>query len=585
MSSGKTISQIKQERSDSIMNTIAFRAGYYRANPQRFVGEVLGIELKLFQKILIWAMMKYDYFMFIAARALGKSWLTALFCVVRCILFSGTKIIVTSGTLQQANEVLLKIKDEFMPKSFFLRNEIKDIYVNQNKGEVYFYNHSWIKTRTSTENARSARANLIIVDEFRMVDKTILDTVFKKLLGDPRHPEFLNKKKYKNREDLREPNKEIYMSSAWYKYHWSWKKAQAYTLNFFNDKQKYFICGLPYQLSIMEGLLLRSQVENEKSEADFSELLFGMEMECLWFGDTEGSFFKLQDFNNRRILDKGLYPLEFYDENNIVPDPPKNGKRVMSLDIALMASTKKKQNDASSFFWNDLELVNNLSYKGNILYGENHEGLITDELGLMTMRYFHKYKCTDLVMDCQGVGLGVYDYITKSHYDPETGEEYPAMTCINDDDMAARCKDPNAIKAVWSVKAGAKMNTLICRLLRDAIKNGKISFLKNELVVDEILEKNFKHYKKLTPTEKAKIKTGYLQTTLAAYELIKLQTSMVGNEIKVRELPGARKDRYSSLAYNQWCVSQLEQQLKPQYIDTQSLVDKLASHIRRASYK
>ena len=39
-------------------------------------------------------------FMFIAARGMSKTWLTALFCVVRCILYPGSKIVVCSGTLK-----------------------------------------------------------------------------------------------------------------------------------------------------------------------------------------------------------------------------------------------------------------------------------------------------------------------------------------------------------------------------------------------------------------------------------------------------------------------------------------------------
>lgn len=124
-------------------------------------------------------------------------------------------------------------------------------------------------------------------------------------------------------------------------------------------------------------------------------------MECIWLGDTDGSFYKLEDFNKRRILDKALFPLEFYNSEYQVPEPQE--KRILSLDIALMVSNKKKKNDASAFYINDLELINELSYKSNFVYGETNEGLVTDELGLMTMRYFNKYKCTDLVLDCNGI--------------------------------------------------------------------------------------------------------------------------------------------------------------------------------------
>lgn len=67
----RTVKEIARDKEQKIMQTVAWRASYYRANPQRYVEEVLGIHLKLFQKILIWAMMHYHYFMFIAARGLG----------------------------------------------------------------------------------------------------------------------------------------------------------------------------------------------------------------------------------------------------------------------------------------------------------------------------------------------------------------------------------------------------------------------------------------------------------------------------------------------------------------------------------
>lgn len=581
MASGKTIKQIKEEKSKRTMDIVAWMTGYYRENPQRFVTEILQINLKLFQKILLWAMMHYHYFMYLAARGQGKTFLTALFCCVRAILFPGTKIVVCSGTIKQANEVLSKIQDELMPMSAILRTEIKKCSVGQNDSSIYFMNGSWIKTRTSTQNARSARANLIIVDEFRMVDKIVLDTVIRKFLAGTRHPKYLDNPKYAH---LMERNREIYMSSCWLKDHWSWKKACAYTQNFFIDTKKYFICGLPVELSLLEGLIMRSQVEDELSESDFSQFAWNMEMECLWFGDGEGSFFRFDDFNKMRRIDECLYPLKFYNETLTVPDPPVLGERLLSVDVALMASTKKKKNDAAALYINDLEKVGETRYKSNIVFGDTKEGLTTDELGLLVMRYFYKYKCTRLVLDCSGSGLGVYDYIIRNQYDPETGEEYKAMTCANNEDMADRCKIIDANKVVYSVKATADFNSQICISLRDGIKNGRINFLKNELIIDEWLAKNFKGYKKLSLTEQSELKLAYVQTTMAAYELIRLQTkSIAGNKIKVYEQSGMRKDRYSSLAYNFWLACLCEQELRPNYTDANDLVNRLAKSMRRSS--
>ena len=568
----KTQTEIEQDKQQKIMETVAWRAGYYRNNPHRYVIDVLGLSLKWFQQILLWCMMHYNFVMYLAARGQGKTYLTALFCCVRCILFPGTKIVVSSGTLKQANEVLLKIQDDFMKQSPILRSEIEKCNIGQNDASIYFKNGSWIKTRTSSENSRSARANCIVVDEFRMVDETVINTVLRKFLTSPRQPKYLQKPEYAH---LQERNKEIYMSSAYFKSSWAYRKAQSYTLNFFDDSKKYFICGLPYQVSVREGLLSRSQLEDEMSEADYNELVQQMEMECLWFGDTDGSLFKFDELTARRRLRKAFPPLSFCNDRIIIPKLTSTGKRILSIDVALMQSTKKKKNDASAIFINDLIQVNDTAYQSNFVYGETFEGLKTDELGMIVMKYFYEYQCTDLVLDTNGIGLGVYDFITKDQICQENGKRYKAMTCINDKEMAERCKVRDANKVVWSVKANANFNNEICVLLRNGIQNGKINFLISEQEADSSLKEIYKGYSKMSPTEQAKLKMSYIQTTFAVYELIKLDHEVKNGNIKVKEVDGMRKDRYSSIAYSYWCACQLELKLKPKIQSTQSLVDLL----------
>ena len=158
-----------------------------------------------------------------------KTWLTALFCVVRCILFPKTKICIASATRPQANEVLLKITDDFMKNYGFgsenLRREITYAAVGANKAVIEFANGSWIRVVTASDSGRGSRANILLVDEFRMVDLDTINTVLRRFLTAPRQPNYLNNPKYAH---LLERNKEFYMSSAWYKNHWSFEKAKAY---------------------------------------------------------------------------------------------------------------------------------------------------------------------------------------------------------------------------------------------------------------------------------------------------------------------------------------------------------------------
>lgn len=563
----KSEKEIVNEKSERIMNGIAVWAGFYRANPHRFVVDYLNIKLKLFQKILLYAMMHNNFFMYIAARGQGKTWLTALFCVVRCILFPKTKICIASATRPQANEVLLKITDDFMKNYGFgsenLRREITYAAVGANKAVIEFANGSWIRVVTASDSGRGARANILLVDEFRMVDLDTINTVLRRFLTAPRQPNYLNNPKYAH---LLERNKEFYMSSAWYKNHWSFEKAKAYTVNMLDDTKKYFICGLPYQVSVKEGLLSREQIEDEMSETDFDEVKWSMEMDCLFFGDTEGAFFSFDDIGCRRTLQTAVYPPSFINNKTYkIPELATNERRIMSVDVALMASNKHR-NDASAIIINSAIPTNNNNYVSNIIYLENHEGLNTDELALMIRRLFRLYKCTDLVVDTNGSGLGVFDALIRDMVDPETGELYGALSCCNDKDMAARCKVANAPEVIWSIKANASFNNEICILLRSGFKQGKINLLVSEFEAEEILKDKIKGYAKMQPFEQLQYKMPYIQTTLLIYELTKLEHEIKGTNIKIIEKTGMRKDRYSSLAYNYWVQCQLEREIlqKPQ---------------------
>ena len=248
-----------------------------------------------------------------------------------------------------------------------------------------------------------------------------------------------------------------------------------------------------------------------------------------------------------------------------------------------MQSTKKKKNDASALFINNAIQIDNTTYNSNFVYAETFEGLTTDELGIIVMRYFYHYKCTQLVLDCQGVGLGVYDFICKDQYDSETGDTYKALCACNNDDMAIRCKIKDARRVVWCVKADAKFNSDICVALRNGIQNGKVSYLVSEQEGDEILKQNFKGYNKLSTDEQVMLRMPYVQTTMTEYELIKLDSEVKDGKIKVKEISGMRKDRYSSTAYSFWCVNQLELKLKPKHESVNKLLSKLQSQIRPSS--
>jgi hypothetical protein len=408
------------------------------------------------------------------------------------------------------------------------------------------------------------RANILVVDEFRMVDLDIINKVLRKFLTAPRQPKYLNKPEYTH---LAERNKEMYLSSAWFASHWSFEKLKAYATNLIDDRRKYFVCGLPYQLSIKENLLSREQIEDEMSENDFSELAFQMEMGCVWFSDNDGSLYSYDNISKTRKIRYGMYPdaiaAKINDKRIKITPKTENEKRILSVDIALMSS-KSKNNDASSIFINQLIQVQNHSerYINNIIYTENHEGLLTDQLALTIRRLFKEFECTDLVIDGKGIGFGVLEYLLKDIYDPETGETYEALSCRNNDEIAERCLVPGAPKVIWAINNQTASFNSDCALgLRESFKQGKIRLLISEFSCDEELGE-LKGYTSLALEDRMKFQLPYVHTGLLVNELINLAYEAKDSVVKVKERSGERKDRYSSLSYNIWVSKQLEAEMK-----------------------
>ena len=567
----KTDEQIRQDKTDRIMNIVAERCAYYRANPQRFCEEFLNIKLKLFQKILIWVMMVYDAFYFVAARGIGKTYLVALFAVCRCILYPGSKIVCCSYTFKQGKEIILKITDDFMQKSALLRNEISKVSTGQNDCFVYFKNGSWIRVVVAGESSRGARSNILIIDESRLVPQKIVDTILRPMNAAPRQPGYLNKPEYAH---LQEMNKEFYLSSAFYAASEMFEKVKAYTANMLNSNLNYLVCDLPYQLSIKEGLLMRQSIVNEMSEATFSDITFMMEREGLFYGSADNALFDYKILEGQRNIGDCIFNLDYYRLTKAkIPEKKSEEIRILSLDIALLAS-KKHDNDASAFILHSGIPTSSNDYIDNIVNIDTCEGLTTEELGLETMRRFYQYDCDYLAIDANGIGQAVLDYIMGAdRYDPVYNETYGALNVMNNSDLEDRCKVKNAPKVIYAIKANARSNNDMTLALRAGFQNGYINLLIGDTNIEEKLSK-IRGYGKLSESYQVGMRMPYVQTTLLINELINLTHDTSNGLIKVKEKTGMRKDRYSSLQYGYALLQELSKGLKPK-TNTNDLLSKL----------
>ena len=552
----------KESKTERIMNTVAWRTGYYRENPHRFCEDYLGIYLKTFQKILIYFMFHFNYFMYLASRGQGKSFLTAIFCCCYAILYPKIQIIVASGKRSQSREVIEKIVG-LMVDNPYLTLEIADSSTSTNDPYIKFKNGSLIRTVSANDGARSKRSNILVIDEFVQVPLGIINKVLRKFQTAPRQPKYLQKSEYSH---LQERNKELYLSSCWTKYHWSFEKFNAYKTALLEGKQ-YFVCGLPYQLPIKENLLMREQVIDEMSEDDFDEIGWSMEMDCLWFGENESSYFKLEELNNNRRLYEPIFPKAFYEEYATVIKDNKwkytskkqDEIRLISCDISLMATTKSRNNDASVYTIFKL-VPTKKGYERQIIYIETYDGGHSTLQAIRIRQLFDDFDCDYIVLDCNGNGMAVYDQLVLDIYDTDRHKEYTAFTCINDEDMADRCMVNDAPAKIYSIKADAKLNTACAVEFKDNLKKGKIKLLVNDMEAKEML-KGIKGSEKLTIEDKVKFLLPNTQTTLLINEMINLEADYKERDIKLTEPRSGRKDRYSSATYGNYVAKLLERDL------------------------
>lgn len=252
---------------------------------------------------------------------------------------------------------------------------------------------------------------------------------------------------------------------------------------------------------------------------------------------------------------------EKVNNSQLVKIPIKqNGEiRILSADIALMSS-RKNNNDATAIFINQLMPTKAGRYTSNIVYADACEGLRTDDQALVIRKLFDEFACDYLVLDTNGLGLGVYDCLARDIVDPETGEIYPALSCCNNQEMASRCTVMGADKVIWAVKANAQFNSDCAFLLREAFRSGRIRLLATEYDAEELLG-DIRGYSSLSPAERMQLQLPYIHTTLLIDELTKLQHEESGGKVRIYEKTGMRKDRYSSLSYNYYVAMQIENKM------------------------
>ena len=558
------LSPNKRERLDE---GIKIWVSFYRQNIHRFAIDYLGIQLKPFQVVLLYMIERNLKSCLITSRGLGKSWLIALYCCCRAILYPGQKIIVSCETKEQSRNLIReKIVNELMNMSPNLKKEInpREIKIGTNESYVKFKNGSTITAINASENTRGKRAHILVVDEYVQI-KNGFDTLTKILqpfLQVVRQPKYLQNPKYAH---LQEENKQIYASSAWYADHWSYDLYKDYVEKMLIGESS-FVCNLPYDVALKYGLMTQKRLDEIMNDPNLSEEAFLMEYSAMFYDLGEGAYIKPSDIINNRNIVKPWYPptdIEYIAEKgkrNISWKEDRTSKqelRVLGCDIALAQGDK---NDNTVIHYS-VSIPKGDKYISEVRYSEAINGGTAKAIALRLKQLYFDGDCDYIVMDIAGLGLAVLDALGEYTFDTERDIKYPPMCCFNKEDKKERCGYREAIPCIYGIVANEEINNAIAVTLKASLNNHTLKFLVNEFEGEDWLNEN-KNFQMLEASEKVRLMYPYVQTTLTQMEIIKLQTEITRKGIKLVEFGSNRKDRYSALAYMNLFIREKENELK-----------------------
>lgn len=551
---------------------------FFKRNINRYAEMYYGFDLFPYQHLELYEMNRNDTTCIIGSRASAKSYIVAMYGCCKASLYPNSKIIIASGTKGQGKLIVTeKIKNELMSDSPNLRREILNIKDNQNDVIVYFRNGSTIKVVPATDNARGNRSTCVIYEEFRMIDKFIIDSVLSPFQI-VRSVPYMKKIEYKDNKSLIEEASDIFISSAWYSSHWMGAFIKSSIKEAQNNKN---VCVLATDYSISLKHNIKSYNQLLKDYKKFDPITWAIEYENQMISENTNAYFTYKMFTDNQVLKKPFYPRTTVDylqkKKNPYFIPKQNGEiRIVACDMAFI---ENKNNDNSIFSCIRLipESITYTSqstegsskeikqgYRRMVCYLESIQGGDTVKQAIRIKQLYEDFNSDYCVLDLRNAGISVYDLLAKVMYDEERDHEYQPWKCINDENVANRIKASGAIENTFVINASSKLNSDIAMEFRLALVENKIDFLINfNDAKDEILCKIPEYSQSIDLDTEIFFEKPFLETQELITESVELtyerkeQTGL----IVINEQGNNRKDRYTSVSYGNHFASLLEQDL------------------------
>ena len=522
---------------------------FYREYPDIFVEFLCGdnpenFQLYFYQRVFLRAVMRHRYAYATFPRAYSKSFLSILVLMIRCILYPGAKLFITTGGKEQAAGIAKEKVDELCKLIPGLRNEIdwrpgKTVSSKDNV-RYQFKNGSVLDIIAARQSSRGKRKHGGLIEECILVDGTLLNEVIIPTMNVSRR---LSDGSFKDEEVLNKS--QIYVTTAGWKNSFAYEKLIQLLIQQIIDPAEAVILGGSWRIPVMEELLSRSFIQELKLDGTYNDASFAREYESEWSGDAENAFFSSEKFDKHRVLLQPEY--EYSGRSN------KNAYYVLGVDVGRKGCTTEvcvfkvtPQVQGSSL----KTLVNIYSWD------EEH----FEDQAINLKRLFYKYKARRIAIDANGLGIGLVDYMVKQQVDPETNEILPDFGVENDEDgFYKKFKTPDTeADALFLIKANAPINTEAHSYVQTQLSSGKIKFLIDENQA-KVKLMSTKVGQAMDMNKRAEYLKPFTLTTILREQMLNLIEENEGvNIILKQSSKSIKKDKFSAFEYGLYYIKQEE---------------------------
>ncbi len=554
VSSGKKKVGISEERIEAIKPALRQYIAYWREYPDMFIdflqtgmdGQIPDNGLKFFfyQRVFLRAAMRYRYVYMVFPRAYSKSFLSVLVLMCRCILYPRSKLFVTSGGKEQAAGIVKEKVNELCTLVPALERELDMRPGKTRQSKDYcifmFKNGSYFDNIAASEKSRGKRRHGGLVEECVGVDGTILNEVIIPTMnvsrlcmdGSTQPEETLNKS-------------QIFVTTAGWKGTFAYDKLIQLLVRMVAEPEKAFIMGGTWRVPVMMKLLDKTFLQDLKRDGTFNEASFDREYESKWSGTVADAFFDGDVFDKHRKLQK--------PENEHSGRSSALSYYVLSVDVG-----RKGCDSVVCVFKVTPQSVGGAikSLVNMYTFSDEHFG----DQALRLKKLYYKYKARRLVIDANGLGIGLVDFMVKSQIDPDTGDTYPDFGVYNDDEAYYKKYKTNITEgdAMYLIKANAPINTEAHANAQAQMNSGRVQFLIDERVAKQKLM-NTKVGQNMKPEERADYLHPFTLTSILKEEMLNLREENEGVNIILRQAnKGIKKDKFSSFEYGLYYIKQEE---------------------------